>query len=178
MNAVEESKNDLKAGNYVRKAKPDNNYWFSFYANKMRRLNTKFGKDFFLIIHGSEDIEDDYFVIPYADVEHLLTDTNLTKIDGDAKDAKTRTPRWSGNLVDNRFHISNSGERIDVSKYYGDRLLLRRAMDPANHRETADLPQFNAAIADPAPYDPECLSGIKARRQSRLGSGLTGSSRM
>jgi hypothetical protein len=65
----------------------------------MQAMAANFGSEFFLIIHGAHDMEDDFFVIPYDRVKDVLVGKNTTKINDKAKDAKTRTPRWSGNMV-------------------------------------------------------------------------------
>jgi hypothetical protein len=121
VNAVEENLIYLKGRNYVRKA-GNGRYWLDFSANKMQFMSKRFGDDFFLIIHGSKGIDDDYFVIPYAKVKHMFTQANI------ANDSGIRPPRWVGNIVEERLHITNSGERIDVAEYYGNRPLLEKAM--------------------------------------------------
>lgn len=162
MNAVDQKLTDLKGKNYVRKASPKNNYWFSFYVGKMQTMTNRFGNGFFLIIHGAQDVDDDYFVIPYDRVKHILTDGNTTKIDGESKDANTRTPRWSGNIVSNYLHITNSAERVDLTEYYGNRILLEQAMGHSDF-EASNLPQLDAEAADTTTYDPENVSDARNR---------------
>ena len=50
INTVNLNLNSLKFRNYVRKADPKINYWFSFYVGKMNNKITEFGNDFFIII--------------------------------------------------------------------------------------------------------------------------------
>ena len=128
VNAVEANLGDLKDRNYVRRADPKVGYWFSFYVRKMQTMTLRFGNDFFLIVHGAQDRDNDYFVIPYERVKDVFIDENTTGINSKAKDAKTRTPRWSGNIVNNRLHVTHSDQRIDLTRYYGNRTLLEEAM--------------------------------------------------
>jgi len=162
VNAVEVNLANLKDRNYVRKADPKVGYWISFYVRKMQTMTTTFGNDFFLIIHGASDIDNDYFVIPYDRVRHVLIDGNTTKINNQAKDANTRTPRWSGNIVNHHLHVTHSGERIDLTGYYGNRVLLEQAMGHSSD-ETDNLHRLDADTADPTVYDPENVSDGRNR---------------
>ena len=158
MNVVEKNKKTLEGQNYVRKAAPTTNYWFSFYSAKIKNLEQKFNGDFFLILYNEKNSDDDFYVIPYSVVEHVLVSKNETSVDAGAKDAKSRTARWSGNVKDHGLHVTNSGERIDVSRYFGYHSLLERAMTVANRDTHEGLLPLDANDSDPAPYDPKNIT--------------------
>jgi hypothetical protein len=154
INTVNLNLNSLKFRNYVRKADPKIDYWFSFYVGKMNNKIMEFGNDFFIIIHGSPNVENDYFIIPYMTVRHVFTDRNTTKVDIQAKDANTRTPRWSGNIINRHLHVTHSDEKLDLTEYYGNQILLEQAMGRSGDKAD-NLIQIDDKIPDPATYDPE-----------------------
>ena len=162
VNAVAANLNDLKDRNYIRKADPKVGYWSSFYVRKMQTMISRFGNDFFLIVHGAQDIDKDYFVIPYERVKNVFVDENTTGVNTQAKDAKTRTPRWSGNIVNNRLHVTHSDGRIDLTSYYGNEVLLHEAMGRFDDK-TFNPPQLDADVADTTSYDPENISDARDR---------------
>jgi hypothetical protein len=162
VNAVEVNLSDLKDRNYVRRADPKVGYWFSFYVRKMQTMTSRFGDDFFLIVCGAQDIDNDYFVIPYKRVRDVFINENTTGIDSNAKDAKTRTPRWSGNIVNNRLHVTHSDRRIDLTEYYGNRVLLEEAMRHFGDK-ARNPPELDADAADTTSYDPENISDARNR---------------
>lgn len=127
VNAVEKNLIYLKGRNYVRKA-ANGRYWFDFSVGKMQLMASRFGDNFFLIIYGSKEIDRDYFVIPYASVKRVFTQANT------ANDSGIRSARWVGNVIEDRLRVTNSGERIDVAEYYGNRPLLEKAMGRSDGR--------------------------------------------
>lgn len=162
VNAVEANLIDLKDRNYVRKADPKVGYWFSFCVREMQTMISRFGDDFFLIVHGAQDIDNDYFVIPYASVKDVLVDENTTGISSQAKDAKTGTPRWSGNIVKNQLHITHGEGRIDLTGYYGNEQLLHKAMGRVSAK-LLDVVQLDPDAADTTGYGPKDISDARDR---------------
>jgi hypothetical protein len=162
VNAVAANLRDLNELNYVRKADPKGGYWFSFYVGKIQARKIRFGNDFFLIVHGASDMDNDYFVIPYEVLKDVLIDENTSGIGDNAKDANTRTPRWTGNIINSHLHVTHSGVRIDLTEYYGNRRLLEHAMGHSVD-EVGDQPQLDAESADNLAYDPENVSDGRNR---------------
>lgn len=64
MNAVESNRKELEERNYVRKAEPGTNYWFSFYFHNMKTIQNKSGDNFYLIICGNPNDDSEYFNRP------------------------------------------------------------------------------------------------------------------
>lgn len=121
VNAVIEHMDDLTGLNYVRKADPKRNYWLDFSQAKMNEKVSNSGGSFFIIVHGSNDDDSDYFVVPYRDIEGVFTPHNLTK-------DRNRSPRWTGNIYGTELKITGFDVRFDLREYRGNLPLLRRAM--------------------------------------------------
>jgi hypothetical protein len=124
MNAVARNLAQLKGRNYVLKANPKRgDYWHNWYFSKMQRKRKASGDDFYLMIYGSSE-ENDFFVIPFSAVKHALTEDCLAE--GGKND---RPRRWIGEIQGKRLIIRHSGGDIDVSRYYGNHRLLKRAAE-------------------------------------------------
>ena len=162
VNAVLANLADLNGRNYVRKANPASKYWLSFYVTKMNEMITKYGENFFLIVHGDKDVETDYFVIPYAQVKNLFVKENTTGISDDAKDANTRTPRWLGNIDNKRLRITHNEGRVDLTAYYGNQSLLLKAIGRLSE-DTPSSSYLGSDDADTTQYDPESVSDGRSR---------------
>jgi hypothetical protein len=124
MNAVKARLSQLKVRNYVRKAKPEEDYWFDFARRKLNKIRQIAGDELFLILYGSSSAEEDFFVIPYEALKHVLTEDNLVE----AKPGDHRV-RWIGRIRDNKLAITHSGTEIDVTPYKGNLGLLDVAVD-------------------------------------------------
>jgi hypothetical protein len=93
--------------------------------NKLRSYERTTGGNFFLIIAGNPNMEDDFFAIPWDKVKHLFTN-----------DLIHETPRNAGGVIERwliRVKQSNTGSYTmevtknelkashDVTSWYGDR---------------------------------------------------------
>lgn len=123
MNEVVRHMGQLERTNYVRKADPDQNYWFDFSFRQMQKKEGAFGSEFFLIIYGSPDKDDDYFVIPFGVVKSVFTEDNLAE----AQEGDNRI-RWIGNIRQNQLRITHSNTEFDIAEYHGNLRLLEKAM--------------------------------------------------
>jgi hypothetical protein len=123
VNAVAENLNALAIRNYVRKADPDVNYWVDFAFNRMQRIQRERGDNFFVIVYGSPDQDNDFFVIPYGMVKPILVEETLAHTPG------RNTSRWIGQIRDKILRITHSDAEIDLTQYYGNFELLRQATD-------------------------------------------------
>src|SRR5437867_9661459 len=71
-----------KQGNYTHRANSklkngEQEYFINLRPKKMERLKVRTGGHLNIIIIGREQLECDYFVIPFSAVSHLLTKENL-----------------------------------------------------------------------------------------------------
>lgn len=114
-NLIKQHRAVLEKKHYVRKAKPDLNYWFDFSKHVLEKYVRKFGEDFNLILFGSSDIKDDYFVLPYGAFKHIFSDTFLARDDRE---------RWIGIVRYNELRVTNCPIKPDITAYYGETLLL------------------------------------------------------
>jgi hypothetical protein len=167
MNAIIQLRDVLEERNYVRKADPARqNYWHDWSWGPMEKKREATGDDFFLILYGSPDKDDDFFVIPYPAVKHVLTDETLAEVSS-GFDRR----RWVGTIRNRKLKISHAPE-VDVSPYYGNRGLLARAVGETENEEyvaagEAYRPELGNELAfTPTEADERLvvLRQIKARR--------------
>lgn len=107
----------LRRQNYVRKADPKVDYWFDFTAQKLREYFEENGTNFRLIIIGSETLEADFYAIPYAALQDILTESNLSN-------DKSGKHRWVGNIYGHTLKLRNCPTPKDVGLFYGNPILL------------------------------------------------------
>ena len=126
-NLAHRYRTQLQKHHYVQKSASHTKYWSAFHYRKMKNnYCQRYGKNFCLIIAGEFDIETDFYVFPYADIEHLFTEETLSK------DKNTSQKRWILSIYPrHRLVVSNAGE-LDASKYYGKSDLLMNALKVAN----------------------------------------------
>lgn len=103
---------NIEMYNYVRRAR-SSDHFLSFYKNKIGELVTNFGEEFNLIISGSPDIKDDYYIIPFKKVSYLFKTETLSR------DKEDKRIRWVGGIKDNVLNIRNAGDFI-ISEYRGN----------------------------------------------------------
>ena len=121
LNIILRKRDQLKQGNYIRKADPKEDYLFDFFVNKLKKYkySRKFGVNFNLIIAGSETKENDFFIIPYSSISHMLrrkyTSTH-----------KNKSKRWVGSIKHNQLRINNCPETLNVVQFYGNLNYLRQ----------------------------------------------------
>jgi putative restriction endonuclease len=107
----------LAKQNYVRKADPHVNYWFDFSAVILKKYIENNGINFKLIIIGSANLEADFYAIPYAALQDILTDNNLS-------DDKGGKRRWVGNIFGHTLKLRNCPVPKDIGLFYGNPILL------------------------------------------------------
>lgn len=114
-NIIARLRDTLEKNNYIRKADPNRAYFFDFSKAKLDLYLNKFGENFNLIIYGSDDIEDDFFVLPFSAFKHIFRPQNLA-IDG--------RNRWLGTIVFNELRVTHDRIRPDIFAYRGNLNLL------------------------------------------------------
>lgn len=117
-NIVAQNRKELEKSNYVRKATPKTNYWFSIYRSKLSDFKNNFGSDFKIVFFGDNAVEGDFFAIPFLDLKHIFQDEFLSH------DQKS-SPRWVGNIKHFRLNVTHCPISLDLSSYYGDEILLK-----------------------------------------------------
>jgi len=115
-NFVAENRQSLSEFHYIRKASAAN-YWFDFSSNKLEDYKRNFGRNFCLVIYGSE-IENDAYVMPYQAIEDILTTDSLD-----------HRSRWIGTIQNNIINITN-GKSKSVSSFFNQFHLLFEIPDP------------------------------------------------
>jgi hypothetical protein len=118
MNLVAINRDYLEKVNYVRKASPATNYWFSIYKEKLENYIETFGDDFLVIFYGDDHFEGDFYAIPFSAVEHIFQPKHLSH-------DTTSSARWVGNIKFNQLKISNYSGSLDLSDYFGNPEYLR-----------------------------------------------------
>jgi predicted restriction endonuclease len=102
--------------NYVLKGNPKNK-WVGFQQTVIDTLISKFGNKFNTVIWTDPLVEDDYYCIPFASIEHLFTEQNKT--------TGKYTNRWTSVIKNHIFLMhSNSELSVDISKYYSPKKVL------------------------------------------------------
>jgi hypothetical protein len=125
MNAAFRLRAYLEPRHYVRQARAIN-YCFDFAFRQVEKRRAAYGDNFCLILHGRANEEDDYFVIPYAAIKHLLTKENLS---GHAP--KYPKIRWMGAVIRGQLWVKRPSIHLDISDYYGNHDLLEQALADA-----------------------------------------------
>jgi hypothetical protein len=126
-----QNRQELEKSNYVRVASPDTNYWVDFRPSKLKDYESKFGDNFNLIIIGDENVEGDFYTIPYWLVKTIFTEQNLYT---------TLRRRWIASINFHQLNIRKFHELIDVGQYYG---ILER---PISNQEVSS--EINEQQAD------------------------------
>ncbi len=145
MNLVAQNRDALLTRNYVIKAAPEGKYWLNIYRNRLRSIRAENGKDFFIIIYGSPDVDNDFFAIPFPRIKSVLVEETLTQ------PADGKHPiRWIGSIRDKKLRVTNSDVEIDLDPYYGNVGLLRRALERAKD-ETYPTPDQGAYEEETGP---------------------------
>lgn len=104
------NRKELEKSNYVRVASPNTNYWVDFRQSKLKEYIEKFGDNFSLVIIGDENVEGDFYSIPYWFVKTILTDQNLYT---------TPRQRWIASVNFHQLNVRKNHQTIDVGQYYG-----------------------------------------------------------
>ncbi len=107
----------LERHHYVRKADPNVDYWFDFSAVKLKQYFENNGLNFKLIIIGSENLEADFYAIPFAAVQDIFTEENFSNDKGGKR-------RWVGNIFGHTLRLSNCSVPKDIGLFYGNPILL------------------------------------------------------
>ena len=111
----------LHVENYVLKANSSNDYWFNFAKSKIADYVSEYGDDFNIIVAGSQKNEEDFYIIPFRSIKHLLKDVYLSQ--GDSEKSRVR---WIGAIHNHALEIRNCPYSIDVSKHFGNVDLLKK----------------------------------------------------
>ncbi len=106
---------ELKQRNYVRKT-PGYATCVFFEESKLEDYRCTWGDAFNLIVAGSREIEDDFYVLPYREIRHMLVKTTI-KVQKDGR------RRWHLSIEDEVLRVANlelpvgqmRGVRIDLA---------------------------------------------------------------
>lgn len=111
MNKIAQSVALLRERHYALAASLPNRF-FNLWPRRVTHYANR-RSDFRIVLYRDERTsdEDDFYSIPYASVQHLLTTENLDK---------TNSRRWTGEIRNGKLSISNSGVKIDVSAFRND----------------------------------------------------------
>jgi putative restriction endonuclease len=105
-----ENRKELEKSNYVRIASPNTNYWVDFRLSKIKEYESKFGEEFNLIIIGDENIEGDFYIIPYWLAKSVFTEQSLYE---------TPRQRWIASVNFHQLSVRKNHQAIDIGGYYG-----------------------------------------------------------
>jgi putative restriction endonuclease len=105
----EEILKNLKKTNYVRQAKPENEYWVDFYQKKLNEFKSRYKDNFNIIIHAPvKDNCEDYYIIPFVKVKNLFEDKFLSN-DSNPKLGK----RWVVTIKNHVFKVTKNPNLVD-----------------------------------------------------------------
>lgn len=165
MNPVPQLAKKLKVKHYVRKADPSGNYWLDFSYRELQAKQEVSGDNFYLVVHGHPKKDNDFFIIPFRAVKHVLVKKNLA----DAKEGDKRK-RWIASIHNRQLRVHHSDEEVSLHHFYGNRHLLELAVgEPAKYlpSEESDQPE-SEPLAPYAPGSedrrPTVMRQIKERR--------------
>lgn len=82
MNWIKENRDQLAINNYVRKADAKTNYWLDLSEGRINHYRELTSDNFNIIIYGDENIETDFYIIPFEELKHLLLENNFAKSEG------------------------------------------------------------------------------------------------
>lgn len=105
-----QNRKELEKTNYIRLATPNTNYWVDFHFKKMKDYESKFGDNFNLIIIGDENVEGDFYTIPYWLVKSMFIEQHLYA---------TPRQRWIASVNFHQLNVRKNDQNIDVGSYYG-----------------------------------------------------------
>lgn len=110
MNWVKVNRERLAVNNYVRKADAKTNYWLDLSYGRISYYRQLTNDSFNIIIYGDENVETDFYIIPYEELKHLLTEVSFAKGD--------KRKRWIGNIINHHISLSNTGVKLNISQKY------------------------------------------------------------
>ncbi len=116
-NLIIKNRSILEQKHYIRKADPNNNYWFDFACSKLKKYREKFDDKFCLILAGDQDLEGDFYFIPFSVVSKLFNDEYLSN-------DKNGKNRWVGVIRGHEIKINNCSFTQDISIFYGNPFFL------------------------------------------------------
>jgi hypothetical protein len=121
---------ELKKTNYVRVAQPHTNFWLDYAKSIINDYKSKFGNNFNLIVYSQADIDTDYYVIPFVEVEDLFKDEYLSK-DKDSESGR----RWVANIKNHIFKLTNNPNTKDVKEFFANPYLTIKYDEQAETNE-------------------------------------------
>ncbi|MEP1032477.1 HNH endonuclease [Ekhidna sp.] len=98
----------LSEHHYVRKASTSSNYFFSIYRKELEGYKERKGTSFNIIFYGDEDVETDYYAIPYDFISDVLIPENLYQ----------KQKRWAGDIKYHTINFRISKVKRSVSEFY------------------------------------------------------------
>ncbi|HIC8645121.1 hypothetical protein BAX97_11220 [Elizabethkingia meningoseptica] len=110
MNWIKKNRDRLSINNYVRKADAKTNYWLDLSEGRINHYRKLTNDNFNIIIYGNEDIETDFYIIPFEELKHLLHEDSFSKSEG--------RRRWIGNIINHYISLSNTGVKLNISHRY------------------------------------------------------------
>jgi hypothetical protein len=72
MNAILKREDDLRNGNYILHPTPNRYYWVNISAGRLRDYVARCGDAFNIVLVGYENVEGDFYAIPYRVLKEAL----------------------------------------------------------------------------------------------------------
>lgn len=110
MNWAKANREILNRNNYVLKANTNSGYWFGVWKKKLDGYRSRFDSNFNIILFGSENIESDFYVIPFNAIQDLLTEENVYSFDVGK--------RWIGDIRNHSLKFRHSDIERNVSGFF------------------------------------------------------------
>jgi hypothetical protein len=106
----------LENRHHIRRAN-NGTYWFQCYKDNIEFYRGRYNDDFYLIIVGSDQKVDDYYIIPFNYVKHLFRSDNIN--------TSGNKPRWCGDIKFNHYclwlkHNDPYDKYPDVRQFRGN----------------------------------------------------------
>ena len=132
-NFIAQNREKLAQEHYVRKAAPSSNYFFSIYEKELQSYQSKYGNNFNIIFFGDEDVETDYYSIPFSYLQDVLIPKNLYQ----------SQKRWAGDIKNQVMNFRVSKVKRNVSEFYSL---------PYSTNKTTNKTQFTIGLKETNDY--------------------------
>ncbi|MCX2679018.1 HNH endonuclease [Galbibacter sp. EGI 63066] len=133
-NFVALNREELAKQHYVRKASTSSDYFFSIYQQELKGYEERFGNDFNIIFYGNEDVETDYYSIPFLFVKDVLIPQNLYQ----------KQKRWAGDIKNHVINFRVSKVKRNISGFYSLPFSLKKNQVQISVKDSNDYAIENA----------------------------------
>lgn len=115
VNWVNINRKILEKQNYILKADSSTDYWFALAENKVQDYRVQTRDNFNIIVFGNEEIETDFYIIPFKFLSDILIKKNLY--------TKNNRNRWVADIKNQKIKFRVCNIERNISEFYSIPLL-------------------------------------------------------